>query len=156
MKKSRMLVALLTLSVVALSVTSTGAAEPEQPKKKEKAVKLTMNDLPPVVKATLQQQVGGGKIVDLKQKMKKGRAVFHADVLTNGKDWEIDVVADGTLLKNKAGKNVDDCSDIPGKKCKDDCDDVPGKNCSDDCEYRKGAPAQCEKSCPLMKARPSN
>jgi uncharacterized membrane protein YkoI len=104
MKKSRILEAAFLLSVAVLSVAGAGTGETEKPKKKEKAVKLTVNDLPPAVKATLQEQVGGGKIVEVKQKTKKGRVVFHADVLTNGKDWEIDVVADGTLLKNRGDK----------------------------------------------------
>lgn len=134
----------MALGMGALSVAAAGTGEKEQPKKKEIAVKLTVKDLPPAVKATLQEQVGDGKIVEVKQMTKKGRVVYHADLLTNGKDWEIDVVADGTLLKNKAGKSVDDGGDIPATKCKDDC------------EYRKEAPSQCEKSCPMMRVKPSN
>jgi hypothetical protein len=134
MKNKRILVAVMTLSVAALSVASAGTGETEKPKKKESSAKLAINDLPAAVKATLQEQVGDGKIVGLKQKTKQGQVVFHADVLTNGKDWEIDVVADGTLLKKRGDKCVDDCVDAPGKKCVDDCDDTQGKKCKDDCD----------------------
>jgi hypothetical protein len=132
MKQSRIMMAALILSVALLSLASTDAGETEKPKKKGKAAKLTVNDLPPAVKATLQEQVGDGQIVAVKQKTKKGQVVFHADVLTNGKDWEIDVVADGTLLKN------------------------PGNKCMDDCEFDKTAPPQCEPACPMMKAKSGN
>jgi hypothetical protein len=132
MKKIRILVAVLTLSVAVLSVAGAERGETEKPKKKAKTVKQTVDDLPPAVKATLQAQVGGGKIVEVKQKTKKGRVVFHADVLTNGKDWEIDVVADGTLLKNRDNK------------------------CLEDCIYGQEAPAPCETACPMMKVKPCN
>lgn len=142
----------MTPSMAALSGASAGTKETGKPKKKKLATNLAIDDLPSAVKATLQEQAGDGKIVEVKQKTKHGRAVFHADVLTNGKDWEVDVMADGTLLKNRGYKSGtlcndspgkgggDDCGDTPGKKCKDDCKDVPGKKGKDDCGDQAGPP----------------
>ncbi len=111
MKTNRLQAALLTMSVAALMQTSITAGETAKQKKQDKTAKLTINDLPKEVKATLEAQAGRGKIVEVKQKTKKGRMVYHADILTNGKDWEVDVVADDTLLKNKGNKCMNDCSD---------------------------------------------
>lgn len=123
-KTVRMPLAIMALSVAVLTVTgAAGATETDKPEKKQETSKLTVNDLPTAVKATLQEQVGCGKIVEVKQKTKKGQVVFHADVLTHGKDREIDVLADGTLLKKRGHKCVDDCGDVSDKRCVDDCDD---------------------------------
>jgi uncharacterized membrane protein YkoI len=110
MKQSRILAAVLTLSVAALSVAVAETGETENAKKRVKPVKLTIDNLPPAVLATIQEQVGNGKIVELKQKTKNGRVVLHVDVVTVCKDWEIDVAADGTLLK------------IRGDRCRDGCE----------------------------------
>jgi hypothetical protein len=145
MKKSRILVAVLTLSVAALSVASVGAGDTEKPKKKAKTVKLTVTDLPPAVLATLQAQVGDGTIVEVKQKTKKGLVVFHADVMTKGKDWEIDVLADGTLPIKGGKKSLNKGQNTPGKEPVNQGGDVPGKPCADDCIYAQGKP--CPDDC---------
>ncbi len=104
----------MILSLASFSVAEA-RTETEKVKKQAKAVKIAVDELPQLVRATLHDQVGGGKITEVKQKTKKGRVVFHADVLTGGKDWEIDVMADGAVMRNRADQCADDCASQAGK-----------------------------------------
>jgi hypothetical protein len=69
--------------------------------KEASAAKLTIDDLPAPTKATLQRELAGGRIVELLKKTKKGQALFHADVVIDRKEGEIEVALDGTLLRKE-------------------------------------------------------
>jgi hypothetical protein len=65
-------------------------------------VKMTMDQVPPAVRATLMQQAGGAMIKSVDQEHpKSGKIVYETDVMQNGKNWEIRVAEDGTLISKK-------------------------------------------------------
>lgn len=84
---------------------------------KEHAVK--MDELPAAVKATLTKEAGAGKIEEIDKHTHNGKTVYEADVLADGKKWEISVREDGQLLKKELDEEKDDEDD----KDDDDKDD---------------------------------
>jgi len=63
---------------------------------------ISMESLPPVVRAGLQAKAGDGKIVKVETLTKKGQLVaYEAKVMSNGKKSEIQVGADGKPLAHE-------------------------------------------------------
>ena len=53
------------------------------------------------VKATLTKEANGAKIETVDKETDDGKTIYEADVMINGKNYEIKVSADGTLLSKK-------------------------------------------------------
>lgn len=64
-------------------------------------VKVAWADVPIAVQTTLQHQAGGKTIKTVDRETVKGQTVYEADVLLDGKNWEIVVAQDGTLVSRK-------------------------------------------------------
>ena len=65
-------------------------------------VKMTLDQVPAPVRATLEQQAGGATIKTVDQEHpKSGKVVYETDVMQGGKNWEIRVAEDGTLISKK-------------------------------------------------------
>ena len=62
---------------------------------------VTMNDLPAAVRSTLDRESAGGKVTEVERELKNGRTVYSADVTINGKEWDVAIAEDGTLLSKK-------------------------------------------------------
>jgi len=63
---------------------------------------ISMDSLPPVVRAGLQAKAGDGKIVKVETLTKKGQLVaYEAKVMSNGKKSEIQVGEDGKPLAHE-------------------------------------------------------
>jgi hypothetical protein len=62
---------------------------------------VTLNQLPPPVKATVQREIKGGQILDLERDTKQGKVVFEVEFVEGGKNWEIHVAEDGKLLNRR-------------------------------------------------------
>jgi hypothetical protein len=71
-----------------------------------------MAQVPAAVQATLQREAGGAAITTVDKESKDGKTVYEADAPINGKNYEIVVAEDGTLLKKK----LDDESKEKGEK----------------------------------------
>lgn len=78
---------------------------------KEKKVKF--EDCPAAVQKTIKDHANGGKIVEIeKETTKDGTVLYEAEVKTaNGKELEIVVGADGTLIKVESEDDEDDDDD---------------------------------------------
>jgi len=61
-----------------------------------------MNDLPAAVKATLQQAAGTGSIQEIE---KEASGIYSADVLKDGQKFDVEIAADGKLIKNEADED---------------------------------------------------
>jgi len=95
--------------IVATTITTwAGAEENEQ--------EVTIDQVPAAVKATILKAAEGGTIKEIERETKNGTTVYEAEVILNGKEVEIKVAADGTLL----GKEVEDEGDD-----EEDEDEVP-------------------------------
>lgn len=64
-------------------------------------VKITMEQVPAAVKATFDREAKGGKITELEKEVEKGKTVYSADITVDGKQYDVKVADDGTLLKKK-------------------------------------------------------
>ena len=76
-------------------------------KKEGAAVKVKLEDCPKGVQDTLTKEAQGGQITVIDKEEEDGKATYETDVVINGKNYEIRVAADGTLI----GKKLDDEKD---------------------------------------------
>jgi len=65
----------------------------------EKEETVQMSDLPTAVQTTIKDKAGSNEIVKIEKKMEKGKTVYEAVVNKNGKEWSIEVNANGKFLK---------------------------------------------------------
>ncbi len=83
----------------------------------EKGVKL--EDCPTAVRKTLNREATGGSIEEIERKRDGDRVVYEAEIEIGGKDYEAEVLADGTLVK----KTLDDDDNAGDENGDDDGDD---------------------------------
>jgi hypothetical protein len=80
-------------SVLTLGAWTPLSAEEEN----EQTVK--MSDLPAAVQTTIKDKAGSNEIVKIEKKTEEGKPVFEAVVNKKGKEWSIEVDANGKFLK---------------------------------------------------------
>ena len=74
--------------------------------------KVKLSDCPEAVQKTIKDNANGGKIVEVEKEVTKdGTILYEAEVKTNGKEREIVVAADGTLIKIDDEDDEDDEDD---------------------------------------------
>ena len=91
MKKITATISIAIIGSLAFPVFLTAAEE------KEETVK--MSDLPAVVQTTIKDKAGSNEIMKVEKKTEEGRTVYEAVVNKNGKEWSIEVNANGKFLK---------------------------------------------------------
>jgi len=74
---------------------------------------VSIEQVPPSVRAALLAQAQGGAIKEIEMENENGQAVYEAEVTIDGKEVEVKVAADGTLLGKEAddGDEGDDADD---------------------------------------------
>ena len=66
-------------------------------------VKVSENDTPAPVRATLDKEAAGGKITEIEKETKDGKVVYSADITDKaGKKWDVTVGEDGKLISKEA------------------------------------------------------
>jgi hypothetical protein len=91
MKKT---VAAISIALIAtLACPALFSAEEEN----EQAVK--MSDLPAAVQTTIKDKAGSNEIIKIEKKTEDGKTIYEAVVNKNGKEWSIEVNAQGKFLK---------------------------------------------------------
>jgi uncharacterized membrane protein YkoI len=80
-------------SVLTLGAWTPLSAEEEN----EQTVK--MSDLPAAVQTTIKDKAGSNEIVKIEKKTEGGKTVYEAVVNKKGKEWSIEVDANGKFLK---------------------------------------------------------
>jgi hypothetical protein len=99
--KSRMKISILT------AVLALGLILPVLTYAKEEKVKLS--DCPEAVQKTIKDKANGGTIVEVEKETKKdGTVVYEAEIKKDGKEIEVEVAADGTLIKVEQEDDDDD------------------------------------------------
>ena len=91
MKKTIAAISLAVIGSLACPVFLTAAEEKEET--------VQMSDLPTAVQTTIKDKAGSNEIVKIEKKMEKGKTVYEAVVNKNGKEWSIEVNANGKFLK---------------------------------------------------------
>lgn len=70
---------------------------------REEVAKMTMDQLPAPVKATLEKEAKGGTIGDITQETKNGKMYYEARITQpKGKDRYVHVAPDGKVLKRES------------------------------------------------------
>ena len=122
MKKSLWLVPL----VAALLLVPSRLAFAEDKEKEEgNEVKMKIADVPAAVQKTIAEESKGAKVETVDKETDDGKTVYEADAQINGKNYEIKVLEDGTLLSKKLDMEE-------GEKDKKDEKDAKGKDKDDD------------------------
>ena len=85
--------AIAVATVLTLGAWTTVFAEEEN----EQTVK--MSDLPAAVQTTIKDKAGSNEIMKVEKKTEDGKTVYEAVVNKNGKEWSIEVNANGKFLK---------------------------------------------------------
>jgi len=73
----------------------------ESEEKEGQEEKITADQLPAVVKATLDKEAAGGKIEEIVKVVEEGKITYEADVMVGEKKHDIEISPDGTLIKNE-------------------------------------------------------
>jgi uncharacterized membrane protein YkoI len=98
------------VGVIALAVADTDDEE------------VPLEQLPPAVLATILEAAQGGEILEIEREQVKGRWVYEAEILLNGREIEIEVAEDGTIL-HRGWSDDDDGDDDDGDGDDEDGDD---------------------------------
>ena len=110
--KSRSKISILT------AVLALGLILPALIYAKEEKVKL--GDCPEAVQKTIKEKADGGKIVEIEKETKTdGTVVYEAEIKKDGKEFDVVVAADGTLIKVEEEDDGDDDGD-EAKRHRDD------------------------------------
>jgi len=105
MTRKAMVLWLIGLGVVGtLAFTAWAAQEGEE--------QVTLDQVPAAVKATILKESAGGKITEIERETKNGKTIYEAEFLLDGKEVEIQVAPDGTLLGREMGDEDDDEDDL--------------------------------------------
>jgi len=88
-----------------MSGTSTPVKEDEHEKK------VTIDQVPEAVRATILKEAGKNKIEEIEEETKNGVTVYEAEWHEGGKEVEIKVAADGKLLKKEIEDDDEDDDD---------------------------------------------
>lgn len=103
MRMSQLVTACLGLSVLVLSGFVLGSEGEEQ---------VSLDKVPAAVKATILKESAGGKIAEIERDTKNGKTIYEVDILMNGKEIELQIAEDGTLL----GKEIEEAETGQQKK----------------------------------------
>lgn len=106
LKKHWKLIGLMAVVCLALCI---GAVATKQAMDEEKEVSI--KEIPAAVKATILAEAEGGTIEEIELETEDGKTVYEADVIIDGKEVEIQVAPDGTLLSTKAEDDDGDDDD---------------------------------------------
>jgi hypothetical protein len=111
MQKRSLLLAAMALGLMGSAAHVVRAEDKEKEEGKEQ--KVEFKSIPEAVQATLKEEAAGAAITTVDKEEAEGKVVYEADVMIKGKNYEIIVAADGTLLskkldqeEEKGGKNA--------------------------------------------------
>ena len=66
--------------------------------------KLSLDQVPAPVKATMEKEAKGGTIADVTKETEKGKTFYEAHIMKDGKDRYVNVREDGKVLKRESAK----------------------------------------------------
>ncbi len=76
--------------------------------KEENEVKVALKDAPAPVQATLKREAGAAMIDEVDKETDHGKVIYEADAKIDGKNYEIKVAEDGTLIAKKLDDEKDE------------------------------------------------
>jgi uncharacterized membrane protein YkoI len=117
MRARILLVPLTAAMMLGLAACSSMSKHGDDDKneKGESSVEMTLDQVPPAVRATIEAQAAGAKIEEVDKETENGATVYETDVTVEGKEYEIKVAEDGKLISKKLEED-----DEKGEKDDDD------------------------------------
>ncbi len=106
---------LLALGLGLTACTSLALAEDDD----EQETTIKFSEAPKAVQDTFKKEAKGGSMPEtLVKEVEDGKTVYEAELTIDGKKWEIEVGADGSVLEREAadGDDDDDDADDDDKK----------------------------------------
>ena len=73
---------------------------------------VTLEEVPAAVKATILKESAGGKITEIERETQNGKTTYEAEFLLDGREIEIEIAPDGTLLSREVEDEGDDDDDL--------------------------------------------
>jgi hypothetical protein len=73
----------------------------------ENEQKVSIDQVPAAVKATIMSEAGKGTVKEIEQESKDGKTIYGADIIIDGKKFEIKVAADGKIIDKQAEDEKD-------------------------------------------------
>jgi uncharacterized membrane protein YkoI len=101
-----MLLSAVGLSVVGLLTLVAWATQVHEEE-------VTLDQVPAAVKATILKESAGGKITEIERETKHGKVTYEAEFIINGREVEIEIAPDGTILGRETETEEDDEDDLP-------------------------------------------
>jgi len=71
----------------------------------EKGEKMTMDQVPAAVKATIEKEAKGGSVVDVTKETEKGKTTYEARIMKGGKEQYVHVADSGKVTKRESAKS---------------------------------------------------
>ncbi|UCD49128.1 MAG: PepSY-like domain-containing protein [Phycisphaerales bacterium] len=77
----------------------------------EREEKVAPRDLPPAVRRALRRHLAGGKVVEIEKEIVAGTVVYEAEIVRDGKEFDIRISATGEYLGTEPDDDVKDADD---------------------------------------------
>ena len=100
------------LLATAMSCAAQGKEQGEKEEKEGNETKVQFSQVPQAVQTTFKEEARGATIAEVDKETDEGKTIYEADVDIKGKNYEIKVAEDGTLISKK----LDDESKEKGEK----------------------------------------
>jgi hypothetical protein len=92
----------IVIGTVSLGLLGCNSSNQQKEKENEgNELQITADQLPPAVRDTMQRESGGAALTKVEKETKEGKTAYEADTTIGGKNYELKVAEDGTLLKKK-------------------------------------------------------
>jgi hypothetical protein len=122
MNKSWLFVALVSVSLAGCMGSHAERGEHEGENGEANEVKVPFEQVPAAAQATLTREAEGAAITSVDMEKDEGTAVYEADAMIGGTNYEIKVDASGKLLSKKLDKEEDEKGEHEDKGEKGDKD----------------------------------
>ena len=93
----------VVLGLLTLTLAACDDAREEQ--------KVAIDQVPPEVKATIEQESKGGTLKEIEKLRQEGKTAYGADIVMNGKEQQTVIAEDGTVIKRAAKEEEHDDDD---------------------------------------------
>jgi hypothetical protein len=93
----------VVLGLLTLSLAACDDAREEQ--------KVAIDQVPPAVKATIEQESKGGTLKEIEKLRQEGKTAYGANIVMNGKEQQSLIAEDGTVIKRGPKEEEHDDND---------------------------------------------
>jgi ABC-type glycerol-3-phosphate transport system substrate-binding protein len=104
----RVHIGILMAGVVALGLSGCASTASKAEDKEGDEITVTIDQVPDPVKATLQREAEGANIANVDKETEDEKNIYEADAMIGGKNYEIKVADDGTLVSKKLDDEQDE------------------------------------------------